>query len=621
MVLPIVIWVMRDQFDTIPNEIEQAALVDGCSIWGAFFRIVLPIALPGMVAAFILSLVLCWNEYFFASLLTGFDAQTLPVMVASQTGSQGINWWTMAALSTAAIAPLVADRHLPRALHRHGPHRGLREVTFSPPFKSLTLDNQLQPGLRPVKPVIAMVHLGASPGTPLLRCRRGGIEGVVEGARKDLRALQAAGFDAVMFGNENDRPYELKVDAAASATMAYVVGRLRGELDRRRSESTFCGIRWRRSPSPRRPARPSCAKSSPAPYASDMGAWTPDAGAALRYRKQLDRSDLALLYNVSAEFAYSLDRRSLADRARSAVFSSVPDAILVSGAITGEAAQDGGSRGGEGARLPETPVLANTGVKHATVRGRARGRRRLHRRLRAENRRRHLEAGRSRARARIHARSPAPRAEAERPWPGSRRPTPCAERLARCFRDAHDDSGPERPRGPRRRRLAREMQALGLATKTDRLGNLIATAPGRADRPTVMLFAHMDQLGFVVRKIEANGLIRLERLGGVPGARARLAGGADLRRAKGATFAASSPTRATTRQPRRRNIASSPTRRSCVDAGLFAAPPTRCAAGVDIGSPVVYAPNVRLLSPANASREPRSTIAPAARSSSRPRAA
>jgi multiple sugar transport system permease protein len=107
MVLPIVIWVMRDQFDTIPTEIEQAALVDGCSVWGAFFRIVLPIALPGIVAAFILSVVLCWNEYFFSSLLTSTDAQTLPVMVASQTGSQGINWWSMAALSTAAIAPLV----------------------------------------------------------------------------------------------------------------------------------------------------------------------------------------------------------------------------------------------------------------------------------------------------------------------------------------------------------------------------------------------------------------------------------------------------------------------------------------------------------------------------------
>jgi multiple sugar transport system permease protein len=107
MVLPIVIWVMRDQFDTIPNELEQAAFVDGCSIWGAFFRIVVPIATPGMVAAFILSVVLCWNEYFFSSLLTSTDAQTLPVMVASQTGSQGINWWSMAALSTAAIAPLM----------------------------------------------------------------------------------------------------------------------------------------------------------------------------------------------------------------------------------------------------------------------------------------------------------------------------------------------------------------------------------------------------------------------------------------------------------------------------------------------------------------------------------
>ena len=66
MVLPIVIWIMRDQFDTIPIELEQAALVDGCSVWGAFLRIVIPIALPGMVAAFILSVILCWNEYFFA---------------------------------------------------------------------------------------------------------------------------------------------------------------------------------------------------------------------------------------------------------------------------------------------------------------------------------------------------------------------------------------------------------------------------------------------------------------------------------------------------------------------------------------------------------------------------
>ena len=74
-VLPIVIWIMRDQFSSIPTELEEAALVDGLSIWGAFVTIILPIALPGMVA--------------------------------SQTGSQGISWWSMAALSFAAILPLI----------------------------------------------------------------------------------------------------------------------------------------------------------------------------------------------------------------------------------------------------------------------------------------------------------------------------------------------------------------------------------------------------------------------------------------------------------------------------------------------------------------------------------
>ena len=123
MVLPIVIWVMRDQFDTIPPEMEQAAMVDGCSIWGAFIRIILPMALPGMVAAFILSLVLCWNEYFFASLLTGFDAQTLPVMVASQTGSQGNQLVDDRGARDGGDHAAPARRHFPRALYRHGSHR------------------------------------------------------------------------------------------------------------------------------------------------------------------------------------------------------------------------------------------------------------------------------------------------------------------------------------------------------------------------------------------------------------------------------------------------------------------------------------------------------------------
>ncbi len=106
-VLPIVIWIMRDQFMSIPPELEEAALVDGEGVWGAFFRIILPIALPGMIAAFVLSLVLTWNEYVFAVLLTATNTITVPVLVASQTGSQGINWWAMAAVSFAAILPLI----------------------------------------------------------------------------------------------------------------------------------------------------------------------------------------------------------------------------------------------------------------------------------------------------------------------------------------------------------------------------------------------------------------------------------------------------------------------------------------------------------------------------------
>jgi len=210
-----------------------------------------------------------------------------------------------------------------------------------------------------------MVHLGASPGAPLFD-PHAGVEGIVEGARKDLKALQTAGFDAVMFGNENDRPYELKADAASSATMAYVVGRLRAEL----ALPFGVNVLW----DPISTLAVAAATGASfvreiftGAYASDMGSWTPDAGAALRYRKRLDRGDLALLYNVSAEFAYSLDRRSVADRARSAVFSSIPDAILVSGAITGEAARTEDLAEAKRA-LPGTPVLANTGVKHATVR-------------------------------------------------------------------------------------------------------------------------------------------------------------------------------------------------------------------------------------------------------------
>ncbi|MGR3486007.1 MAG: BtpA/SgcQ family protein [Paracoccaceae bacterium] len=214
------------------------------------------------------------------------------------------------------------------------------------------------------RPVIAMVHLPALPGAPLYDAEAG-IEGIVASARADLDALQAAGVDAVMFGNENDRPYELSVDAASTATMAMVIGRLRDRI----AAPFGVNVLWDPMATMALAAATGAAFAREiftGAYASDMGLWTPDAGKAMRYRDRLGRRDLKLFYNVSAEFAGSLDPRPLADRARSAVFSSIPDAVLVSGAITGEAARMEDLEAVKAA-LSHTPVLANTGVKHDTV--------------------------------------------------------------------------------------------------------------------------------------------------------------------------------------------------------------------------------------------------------------
>ncbi len=105
--LPIVIWIMRDQFNSVPPELEQASQVDGSTILGAFARIVVPVAAPGLVAAFILAVIFSWNEYFFAAILSRTDATTVPYMVAAQVSSQGVQWWAMAAIATAAITPLI----------------------------------------------------------------------------------------------------------------------------------------------------------------------------------------------------------------------------------------------------------------------------------------------------------------------------------------------------------------------------------------------------------------------------------------------------------------------------------------------------------------------------------
>lgn len=214
------------------------------------------------------------------------------------------------------------------------------------------------------KPVIGMVHIGALPGAPLYDAQ-GGPQALLDGARRDLLALQAAGFDAVMFGNENDRPYEFEVDTASTATMAWTIGALRSEI----TVPFGVNVLW----DPMSTVALAAATGArfvreifTGTYASDMGPWTPDAGKAMRYRNSLGAKDVAMLYNVSAEFAHSLDQRPLPDRARSAVFSSIPDAVLVSGQITGEAAKMEDLEAVKRA-VTDVPVMANTGVKHATI--------------------------------------------------------------------------------------------------------------------------------------------------------------------------------------------------------------------------------------------------------------
>ena len=131
------------------------------------------------------------------------------------------------------------------------------------------------------KPVIAMVHLGALPGTPLYN-ENGGLNGILKSAHKDLIALQDAGVDAVMFGNENDRPYEFNVDTASTASMAYIIGRLKDDI-----KIPFgVNVLWDPIATMALAAATGAAfvrEIFTGTYASDMGFWAPNAGKALRY--------------------------------------------------------------------------------------------------------------------------------------------------------------------------------------------------------------------------------------------------------------------------------------------------------------------------------------------------
>jgi len=119
--LPIVVWLMRDYFASLPRELEESAAVDGASVYRIVRSIVLPISVPGLVATFLIVLIFAWNEFLIALILTSANAQTMPLQVAAQNATRGPQWWAMSVLILIMIAPVVVmavalERYITRGI-------------------------------------------------------------------------------------------------------------------------------------------------------------------------------------------------------------------------------------------------------------------------------------------------------------------------------------------------------------------------------------------------------------------------------------------------------------------------------------------------------------------------
>lgn len=107
--IPYVMWLMRSFFLSLPKELEESAMIDGCSRYGAFFKIILPISLPGLLSTLIFSMILAWEELLFALVLTNRHASTIPVAIAGIAGDSvnGANWGALTAVGTITVVPVV----------------------------------------------------------------------------------------------------------------------------------------------------------------------------------------------------------------------------------------------------------------------------------------------------------------------------------------------------------------------------------------------------------------------------------------------------------------------------------------------------------------------------------
>ena len=105
--LPLLVWVIRGYFDAIPYDSEQAALVDGYSWWGAFTKICLPLAAPGIAATSVIAFIFCWNNFTFGLLLGARDTMTLTVATSGFISYEQVLWGQMAAASVVTIIPVL----------------------------------------------------------------------------------------------------------------------------------------------------------------------------------------------------------------------------------------------------------------------------------------------------------------------------------------------------------------------------------------------------------------------------------------------------------------------------------------------------------------------------------
>jgi membrane complex biogenesis BtpA family protein len=222
--------------------------------------------------------------------------------------------------------------------------------------------SQIFPG--PGKVLIAMAHLAALPGTPLYDAARG-IRGIVDDLRRDLDILVTAGFDAVLFCNENDRPYEVKAGLSSAALMSRIVTECRPD-----NLPFGVDFLWDAECALAVGAATGAAfvrEVVSGAWESDMGELVPDAAKLLRERRRLDADRLAVFANVAPEFASSTGRRSPGEIARSVAISCLPDAILVSGAMAGVEPSLETLADVREAVPDRIPVLINTGARADSI--------------------------------------------------------------------------------------------------------------------------------------------------------------------------------------------------------------------------------------------------------------